>query len=65
MRGALKFATLACPLGWTYMVPAVSAKQQMSSVSGFLAIETGFMLVHYAIVSPLIAAVYWSKQNPS
>jgi hypothetical protein len=65
LRGALKFATLACPLGWSFMVLAVSAKHQMSSVSGFLAIETGFMLVHYTIVSPLIAAVYSSKQKPS
>jgi hypothetical protein len=30
----------------------------LSSVSGFLLIETAFILVHYAIVSPLIAAVY-------
>jgi hypothetical protein len=40
------------------MVLAVSAKHRMSSVSGFLLIETAFMLVHYAIVSPLIAATY-------
>lgn len=43
------------------MVLAVSAKHHMSSVSGFLLIETTFMLVHYAIVSPLIAAVYARK----
>ena len=57
LKGALKFALLACPLAWSFMVLAVSAKHQMSSVSGFLLIETAFMLVHYAIVSPLIAAV--------
>ena len=61
LRGALKFALLACPLAWSFMVLAVSAKHQMSSVSGFLLIETAFMLVHYAIVSPLIAAVYARK----
>lgn len=65
LRGAFKFAILACPLAWSYMVLAVSAKHQMSSVSGFLAIETGFILVHYAIVSPSIAAVYSTKQSPS
>ena len=61
LKGALKFALLACPLAWSFMVLAVSAKHQMSSVSGFLAIETAFMLVHYVIVSPLIAAVYARK----
>jgi hypothetical protein len=61
LKGALKFALLACPLAWSFMVLAVSAKHQMSSVSGFLLIETAFMLVHYAIVSPLIAAVYVRK----
>ena len=58
LRGALKFALLACPLAWSFMVLAVSAKHHMSSVSGFLMIETAFMLVHYATVSPLIATVY-------
>jgi len=61
LRGALKFALLACPLAWSFMVLAVGAKHQMSSVSGFLLIETAFILVHYAIVSPLIAAVYARK----
>ena len=61
LKGALKFALLACPLAWSFMVLAVSAKHQMSSVSGFLLIETAFVLVHYAIVSPLIASVYARK----
>lgn len=59
--GALKFASLACPLAWSFMVLAVSAKHQMSSVSGFLEIETTFIALHYAIVSPLIALVYSRK----
>lgn len=61
VKGALKFASLACPLAWSFMVLAVSAKHIMSSVGGYLAIETAFVLVHYAIVSPLIAAVYARK----
>lgn len=60
-KGALKFAALACPLAWSFMVLAVSAKHIMSSVSGYLTIETAFVLLHYAIVSPLIAAVYARK----
>lgn len=61
VKGALKFAALACPLAWSFMVLAVSAKHLMSSVSGYLVIETGFVLLQYAIVSPLIAAVYARK----
>ena len=61
VRGALKFASLACPLAWSFMVLAVSAKHQMSSVSGFLTSETAFTLLQYAIVSPLIALVYARK----
>ena len=58
LQGALKFACLALPLAWSYMVLAVAAKHVMSSVSGYIALETGFVVVHYAIVSPLIAWVY-------
>src|SRR5688572_3741176 len=58
IRGAVKFALLACPLAWSFMALAVSAKHLMASVSGFLVIETAFVLVQYIIVSPLIASVY-------
>lgn len=61
IRGAARFAALACPLAWSFMVVAVGAKHQMSSVSGFLTIETAFIFVQYLIVSPLIAAVYARK----
>src|SRR5688572_3843773 len=36
LRGAVKFALLACPLAWSFMVLAVGAKHQMSSVGGFI-----------------------------
>lgn len=58
LRGALKFAALACPLAWSFLVLAVGAKHQMASVSGYVQIETAFVLIQYAVVSPLIAAVY-------
>lgn len=58
LRGAIKFAAIAAPLAWSYAVLAVAAKHRMSSVGGYLGIESAFTLVHYAIVSPLIAAVY-------
>ena len=56
--GALKFALLAMPLAWSFMVVAVAAKHHMSSVSGFLLIETAFIAVQYIIVSPLIALAF-------
>lgn len=58
LRGALKFAALACPLAWSFLVIAVSAKHHMTSVSGYVGIESAFILLHYAVVSPLIALVY-------
>ncbi len=62
LRGALKFAAIALPLGWSFMVLAVAAKHKMASVGGFLAIETAFMTVQYVVVSPLIARVYREPQ---
>lgn len=58
LKGALKFAAVAFPLAWSFAVLAVGAKNVMSSVSGFVLIESAFTLVQYAVVSPLIAAVY-------
>ncbi len=49
---------LAAPLAWSFMVIAVSAKHQMSLASGFVLIETGFILLHFLVVSPLIALAY-------
>jgi hypothetical protein len=56
--GALKFAALAMPLAWSFLVVAVSAKHHMSSVSGFLLIESAFIAVQYIVVSPLIALAF-------
>lgn len=36
-------------------------KKHMASVFDFVVIETAFTLLHYVIVSPLIAAVYARK----
>lgn len=63
LRGALKFAALACPLAWSFLVIAVSAKHRMASVSGYVGIETAFILVQYALVSPLIALAHRSSSS--
>jgi hypothetical protein len=58
LRGALKFASFAAPLAWSFMALAAAAKHQMTSPTAYLGIETGFITLHYLIVSPLIAIVY-------
>jgi hypothetical protein len=58
LRGAVKFAALAAPLAWSFIVIAVGAKHRMASVSGFVLIETGFIALQYAVVSPLIALAF-------
>ncbi len=63
IAGAIRFAALACPLAWSYMVLAASAKHRMDSWSGYLAIETAFVAVHFLIVSPLIALVYRRREK--
>lgn len=63
LRGALKFAALACPLAWSFMVIAVAAKHHMASVGGYVGIETAFILLQYAVVSPLIALAHSRKDQ--
>ena len=58
LLGALKFACLAAPLASSFLVLAVAAKHHMASVSGFVAVETAFTVVQYAVVSPLIALAF-------
>lgn len=61
-RGAMKFASLALPLAWSFLVLAVAAKHRMASVPGFLAIESAFTVLQYVVVSPLIALACRSKR---
>lgn len=65
LRGALKFASLAAPLAWSFMALAAAAKHQMTSPIAYLGIETGFIALHYLIVSPLIASVYRTATTES
>lgn len=58
MRGAARFFALAAPMAWSFLVLPVAAKHQMSSVAGYMQLETGFVLVHYLVVSPLIALAH-------
>ena len=64
LRGAVKFMAVAAPLAWSFMVIATAAKHQMASASGYVLIETGFVLLQYLIVSPLIALAFAKEQRP-
>jgi hypothetical protein len=64
LRGAVKFGSVAAPLAWSFMVVAVAAKHHMASVPGFVLIETAFTVVHYIVVSPLIALAFASGHKP-
>ncbi len=54
----LKFGLLVGLFAWSYSTIAVAAKHVMTSVPLFLELETGFTVLHYAIVGPLIALAH-------
>ena len=60
MMSALKFGATFGALAWSLAVVPVAAKYRMTSVVGFLKLETAFTVVHYAVVSPLIALAWRS-----
>lgn len=58
LRSGLQFAGVFGLLAWTLAVLPVAAKYRMTSVGGFLKLETAFTAIHYLIVSPLIALAW-------
>ena len=58
LGSAAKFGGAAAALAWSFTTLPVAAKYQMTSVPQFLLLETGFTLLHFAVVSPLIALAY-------
>ena len=55
MAQAFRFGALAALLSWTFTTLAVAAKHPMTSLAGFVAIETAFTVVQLLLVSPLLA----------
>jgi hypothetical protein len=64
LRGAIKFAALAFPLAWSFLVLPIGAKHLMADVTGFVLIETAFVAVQYLVVSPLIALAFAYGRAP-
>jgi len=57
-RNALRFGLVFGALAWSFTILPVAAKFQMTSVRDFIMLETGFTVLQYAVVSPLIALAY-------
>ncbi len=55
LTDGVKFAAVAALLSWSFTTLAVAAKQPMTSIPGFMAIETGFTIVQFLLVGPLWA----------
>lgn len=45
-------------LSWTYTTLAVAAKHPMTSISDFMLLETGFTVLQFLVVGPLIALAH-------
>jgi hypothetical protein len=53
----VKFVIGGAVLSWSFTTLAVAAKHQMTSVPGFMLIETGYTVVQFLLVGPLWALV--------
>ena len=58
LQGAAAFAAVFGTLAWSFAVLPVAAKYRMTSVSGFVALETAFTAIQFAVAGALIAWVY-------
>ena len=58
LRSAASFGLCFGVLAWSLAVLPVAAKNRMADVPAFLRLETAFTVVHYALVSPLIALAW-------
>ena len=57
-RPGLAYGLALAVLSWSFTTLAVAAKNIMSSVPLYLVLETGFTLLQFAIVGPLIALAH-------
>lgn len=58
LGSALKFGATFATLAWSFTTLPVAAKYRMSSIADFLLLETGFTILQFAVVAPLIALAY-------
>ena len=58
VRNGLLYGGALALVSWSYTTLAVAAKNIMASVPTYVMLETGFTLVQFAVVGPLIALAY-------
>lgn len=58
LQSAAGFALVFGILAWSFTTLPVAAKYRMTSVSGFLLLESAFTVVQFAVVAPLIALAW-------
>jgi hypothetical protein len=58
LKNGLLYGFALALLSWSFTTLAVGAKNVMTSVPTYLALETAFTLVQFAVVGPLIALVH-------
>lgn len=58
LDGALRAGVVFALLSWSFTTLPVAAKYRMSSVLDFFLLETGFTLLQFLVVAPLIALAY-------
>jgi len=61
LASGLRFAAMAGLLSWAFTTLAVAAKHHMTSVSGFVLIETAFTTLQFLVVGPLMALAWREK----
>lgn len=60
----LRYGLALALLSWSFTTLAVAAKNVMTSVPTYMLLETGFTLIQFAIVGPLIALAYRNQGAP-
>lgn len=65
VSSALRFGGLFALLAWSFTTLPVAAKYAMSSVADFLKLETGFTILQFAVIAPLIALAYRDARERS
>jgi hypothetical protein len=58
LRNGIIYGLALAAVSWSFTTLAVAAKNVMTSVPTYLMLETGFTLVQFAIVGPLIALAH-------
>jgi hypothetical protein len=54
----IRYGLALALLSWSFTTLAVAAKNVMTSVPTYMLLETGFTLMQFAVVGPLIALAY-------